>query len=589
VTPTSLQPSRVWPAALLLAALLAAAPPLAAQEEGEAAAFCSVVGVKTEQLSNAARVTVNADGVLDATADWREFWEEEAGGGSHRRTSKRFTIRLANAKSAIGSFVDVGLYPISHLELSVPAGAPQGVGLDLTVVLLSPGRIRRVRLHQFGMGSGEETGGVGLDIWLTRNRRSLIITARSDRYVDLTQVGKERAVEAPQERRCAVHFAQDLLWVDAENAPSSELFGEISRAAGVKIVQSGVVDRHVSAYLPGMPVQAALEAIGRGYGLCIQPFEGAYTVTDGAARSPSVFSASVTRAIPVRNIRAETAVDLLPNFLTQYVHPEPTRNALIATGPSCMLDKLEQDLRTIDRPAPRIEVRAIAVEADDLSDLEAALGFRSVQGTTAWGGDSGTGDITFHVARDLAEGVMARLTALRETARFKVVSESHATAGNGGNAVLFAGDTHFFPFRTAWSYRQEVILQHQDVGVSLSVAPVTGDGGNITSFVNLDVKNVISVDSEGLPLVSSRHARGTVRARDGDTVYIGGVELEERQRTRRRIPILCDLPIIGKAFTSRSTRTVRQEMGFFITLHVVTEDETRGASAQASPATIDGG
>jgi type IV pilus assembly protein PilQ len=439
------------------------------------------------------------------------------------------------------------------------------------------------------MGTGEDRGDVGLDIWLTRNRRSLIITARSDRYVDLAQVGKERAMAVPSECRCGVRFADGLLWVDAQNAPSRDVFGEISRAAGVKIVQSGVVDRRVSAYLPGVPVQAALEAIGRGYGLCIQPLEGAYTVTDGAARSPSVFPASVTRAIPVRNIRAETAVDLLPNFLTQYLHPEPTQNVIIATGPSCMLDKLEQDLRKIDLPAPRVEVRAIAVEADDLSDLEAALGFRSVQGTTAWGGDAGTGDITFHVARDLPEGAMAHLTALRESARFNVVSQSRATAGNGESAVLFVGDTHFFPFRTAWSYRQEVILERQDVGVSLSVQPVTGNAGDIRAFVNLQVKNVISVDSQGLPLVSSRRARGTVRARDGDTIYIGGVESEERHRARRKVPILGDLPLIGKAFRSRSTRTVRQELGFFITLHVVTEDETKAASAQASPGSSDGG
>ncbi|MFQ6096281.1 MAG: hypothetical protein ACE5O2_01040, partial [Armatimonadota bacterium] len=84
-------------------------------------------------------------------------------------------------------------------------------------------------------------------------------------------------------------------------------------------------------------------------------------------------------------------------------------------------------------------------------------------------------------------------------------------------------------------------------------------------------------DEEGLPLVSTRRVRAAVRTRDGDTIYLGGARLEQRHRAIRRIPILGDSPLVGKAFRRRILQTARQNLGFFVTLRVLAEDETRYA------------
>ncbi|MHC4540536.1 MAG: hypothetical protein ACYS74_12250, partial [Planctomycetota bacterium] len=83
-------------------------------------AYCSCVEVEKMQLANAAIVTVKADGLLKTTADRMDFLEENEPGEYDTRAITRLPIRLENARSELGSFVDINLYPISHLEIVIP-------------------------------------------------------------------------------------------------------------------------------------------------------------------------------------------------------------------------------------------------------------------------------------------------------------------------------------------------------------------------------------------------------------------------------------------------------------------------------------
>lgn len=136
-------------AVVLLLCLLCTAPAAAQRQRGtveDMPAYCSLVEIEKTQLSNAAIVTVKADGLIQTTADRMDFVQEGAPGEYDTKPVTRLPVRIENARSALGSFVDINLYPISHLEITIPPGAEEGIGLILTVVLFTPGHARRIEL-----------------------------------------------------------------------------------------------------------------------------------------------------------------------------------------------------------------------------------------------------------------------------------------------------------------------------------------------------------------------------------------------------------------------------------------------------------
>ncbi len=87
------------------------------------------------------------------------------------------------------------------------------------------------------------------------------------------------------------------------------------------------------------------------------------------------------------------------------------------------------------------------------------------------------------------------------------------------------------------------------------------------------MSNVSEVDpATGLPVLSARSTETTVRVMDGETVMIGGLRQRQAEDHTTKIPVLGDLPLIGKLFRSRHRTAVTSDLVVFITPHILTPD-----------------
>jgi type II secretory pathway component GspD/PulD (secretin) len=71
-----------------------------------------------------------------------------------------------------------------------------------------------------------------------------------------------------------------------------------------------------------------------------------------------------------------------------------------------------------------------------------------------------------------------------------------------------------------------------------------------------------------------------VRVRSGTTVVMGGLVQDSSTSTERKIPILSDLPLLGKLFTGKDKETDRTELVFFLTPRIVPD---AGPSGNTTP------
>jgi general secretion pathway protein D len=117
-------------------------------------------------------------------------------------------------------------------------------------------------------------------------------------------------------------------------------------------------------------------------------------------------------------------------------------------------------------------------------------------------------------------------------------------------------------------YRQE------DVGLTLTVKPQI----NENHVVMMEIKQEISepgdtgTDTDNLAgqrISINRKIEASIAVRSGQTIVLGGQVRERDSRIRTKIPILGDIPILGRLFNSDSRGSGRTETIVFITPYVL--------------------
>lgn len=116
------------------------------------------------------------------------------------------------------------------------------------------------------------------------------------------------------------------------------------------------------------------------------------------------------------------------------------------------------------------------------------------------------------------------------------------------------------------------------VGVQLAVTPRINDEDMISVEVRPESSTITTwydgVEQEGTPVVKQSVAETTVLVKDGVTIVIGGLIKDQKQKTVNSVPLLGDIPLLGRLFKYERNTTRKTETVCFLTPRIVTGDET---------------
>ena len=542
-------------------------------------AFVNLTSVRSTRLSNAVRIELRFDGTLLFFADpiashWIDFPNDQL----ILYPTSTIGFRIVNARSQAGSFFDVSSYPVSHVEVAIPVGAIEGVGLDVTIRLYTPAWFKGMRT-QSDMFEGWDTPHLPrFFIQESQDRRSLIITVESDRQTEVVSRTKSEADAAKLKQELDVSVSAGVLSVSALNVDISTFAEALSAATGVRIVIDDEVQRIITMHLPATDLGEVLEVLCKGYGLARARVGEAWVLSQAIPRAGSRSGAGETAVVPLGYLKARDAVDSLPDFLRRVVRESPDHNAVVVTGPDYLVQKVTADLRRLDQPTKQIRVYMTAVEFADEQAAEQALGVSAQARSLRMSADGGAGDVWYATGPGPQEEYLARIRALEQKGTARVISSTQVAVVNGEEANLFVGSRKLIQVRVStWRDRQEEILIDVDIGTKLRVTPWTGGNGEITMMLIPEVGTMASRDpTTGMPTLQVRRYRGTVRVADGDTVMVGGLVQHVAVPSRRRIPVLGQLPLVGWLFTSPRRSADKSEVVLLVSAR--TED-TGGAAA----------
>jgi len=148
------------------------------------------------------------------------------------------------------------------------------------------------------------------------------------------------------------------------------------------------------------------------------------------------------------------------------------------------------------------------------------------------------------------------LTRSGQAATIRLVDDLHVPASGGGAGVDFPG-----------------------FGLELHVTPHVTPDGAVRLEIRASVDELVLPD-EGPPRSEPRGAETSIQIPDGGTVLLAGL-LGERSRTGAgRVPLLGDLPGLGRLFRSDPYRAGRTDLFLLVTPTIRHEGEPRGRPAR---------
>ncbi|NOZ77856.1 MAG: hypothetical protein GXP48_01500 [Acidobacteria bacterium] len=111
--------------------------------------------------------------------------------------------------------------------------------------------------------------------------------------------------------------------------------------------------------------------------------------------------------------------------------------------------------------------------------------------------------------------------------------------------------------------------QYQDVGIKINVEPRVHHNREITLKVKVEVSQVAGTAEGGLPIIGTRTIDTVIRLKDGETNMLVGLYKEDKTTTKNKIPLLSDIPILGKLFTNTSTNKTTTDLVLTLTPHII--------------------
>ena len=208
-------------------------------------------------------------------------------------------------------------------------------------------------------------------------------------------------------------------------------------------------------------------------------------------------------------------------------------------------------------------------------------------GSVLGGGGTGSnsiGDGFSYVAQFM--NFDATITALAGDGRGKILQRPRIQTSHAVEANLFVGQSRPYPSSSSSGglYGGFNQIQQLQIGVTLSVLPLINHDGLVVMDIRQKVESYdgdVIIQSVGaVPITSQKEANAKVSVRDRETVMLGGFISNQKNKSHGGVPILKDIPILGRLFSSTKESEDRRELIVLIRPTVLPTPDTAATFAK---------
>ena len=409
---------------------------------------------------------------------------------------------------------------------------------------------------------------------------------------------------AAEEPRISLHV---------EQAPVRELLRNLAEMAHKNIVFSGTMDGTITANLENVTAEEALQAVVQADGLTVRDTGTTLILYDGSLKGRS----PVAETFRLSYADAEEVADSLESiYPDRHIAWNGGANSVLFSGSAEEVMQARKLIADLDRPEQQVKVEAevLAVNKSAAKELGIDWDFQSLTGSADYSRDSwseqryvtdGSGQIIYdddgnprirNIEHngwnvDAPEGYagisygrsitghpytfffQARLSALISEGKAEVLARPNVVTMNGRKAEILIGSEVPVIVEHLENGVRTTATEYKDAGIKLSYTPRISRDGDITATVRAEVSTPYLVPEMKAYRIVTRQADTMVRLRSGEELVIGGLIDRQESYTFRKVPILGDIPILGKLFQSKSRSVDESEIIIVIRAELIDQDQ----------------
>lgn len=183
--------------------------------------------------------------------------------------------------------------------------------------------------------------------------------------------------------------------------------------------------------------------------------------------------------------------------------------------------------------------------------------------------------------------IAGTVVALQQQGKVEAISQPRLRALNNQTAIIKVGTEQPF-FSSSSGFVSGALggqagtftnstFQMITVGTVLSITPQIAEDEQITLDVSPVITSLAGTESSGgkdgnnvtAPVLDIKQSSSLIRVRSGETIVIGGLIQDKTTKTNRQVPVLGDIPLLGKAFRGTFQSKTRVELVIFLTTTIV--------------------
>ena len=416
---------------------------------------------------------------------------------------------------------------------------------------------------------------------------------------------------------------QKVVCIDVNEVPISTVIRQLADQVNVDLIMSPKVIGNVTVSLTEVSLDEALRCILEVHGAGIIVGENVIRILS-REEIPEIAERLVTQTFEITYADVMQVVKALEKFKSAqgFVSSIEGTSHIIVTDTESKIKDITNLLNTIDRITPQVlvEVRIYDITSKDNLDLgiDWYAGRRTNLSASGYpvnddiviekgGNDTYIGSITepsfdagFIAGTNKTEAstqgylrfgllnesvdINAILRAEKENIDAKLLANPRIMVVDNEEATFDIVTEHPYVERTITAGSTTETVKFKNVGVKLVVTPhVAGDNMlrlNIAPEFSVLVTRV-QIASSNVPVVDTRKVNTIALVKDGQAVVLGGLRKKETSKQVNKVPMLGDIPVLGRLFRFEGESTVNTELVVFITPRIIREPILDNTERQA--------
>jgi general secretion pathway protein D len=279
------------------------------------------------------------------------------------------------------------------------------------------------------------------------------------------------------------------------------------------------------------------------------------------------------------------------------IRADESLNALVLLADPDTVATLEDIVRNLDVPRAQVMVEAAIVEiSGDISDALGVQWAVDARGKTGGVGGVSFGNTGLSVGTvlramqdneipdnlSLPDGAIigigtdsfgALITALSSNSKSNLLSTPSLLTLDNQQAEILVGQN--VPFQTG-SYTTDAsgannpftTIDRKDIGVTLKVTPHINDGATLRLEVEQEISSIApstGVNAQAVDLVTNKRSiKSVILADDGQVIVLGGLIQDDVTSTDSKVPLLGDIPLLGRLFRSTKDTHIKRNLMVFL-------------------------